>query len=564
MELMRRTQPQHPTDFELMCTRIQEFFDERTLWHRQLWNIGTVLSLQEVLEYTEACLTGRHPNTKGLEFVIASTLAEVSRDPGVAHLAVELKKVLKRLKVKTSKDLQRDAYYQLEQLTHRAQAEYFKQWTTTTSEPVEFSSRAIASHLLDSGISNTQLYRWLQTKRSALGSLPELAEETHAMLTGMCPKQFNVFIPCSAPNIGELSSKSEGQVRWMDSHSASTWLKNNIPALKKKRQHGGFLVEVERRDPWAAVDAARSLISRADARRKIARLDGKRIVMGGWAHVAGNSYEFDLSHPSNKVEIGSLRRQKAIYDFDGGLPTSIDDALELASYMKSPSVGAAIIGGWSAIEALLLRPDTTAKKYLAADHCAALVTCSLPRAELTSLTYKHMDTANDRLADQIRLADTTYTKVWHAAEHLSLGKHLELTNLEDIAAQNRILAILENPADLLKRIRNHITVSLRRLYNQRNLIAHSGYLRSAVLPAAARTSFGLVGAGLDRVVHVQLRTEDKLSPSQLIARAETELNMVGKSGGRSPIFLLDQSLKHANQPLKHNKDIKHQYSAEHR
>lgn len=541
---MRRTQPQHPTDFELMCSRIQEFFAERTLWHRQLWNIGTVLSLQEVLEYTEACLTGRHPNTRGLEFVIVSTLAEVSRDPGVAHLAVELKKVLKRLNVKTPKDLQRDAYYQLEQLTHRARAEYFKQWTTTTSEPVEFSSRAIASHLLDTGISNTHLYRWLQTKRYALGSLPELAEETHAMLTEMCLKQFNVFIPCSAPNIGEFSPKSESQVRWMDSHSASTWLKNNIPALKKKRQHGGFLVEVERRDPWAAVDAARSLISRADARRKIARLDGKRIVMGGWAHVAGNSHEFNLGHPSSKVEIGSLRRQKAIYDFDGGLPTSIDDALELASYMKSPSVGAAIIGGWSAIEALLLRPDTTAGKYLAADHCAALVTCSLPRAELTRLAYKHMHTANDLLADQIRLADTTYSKVWHAAEHLSLGKHLELTNLEDIAAQNRILAILKNPADLLKRIRNHITVSLRRLYNQRNLIAHAGSLRSAVLTATARTSLGLVGAGLDRIVHVQLRTDDKLLPSQLIARAETELNMVGKSGGRSPIFLLDQPLKH--------------------
>ena len=65
-----------------------------------------------------------------------------------------------------------------------------------------------------------------------------------------------------------------------------------------------------------------------------------------------------------------------MYRFDGSLPTATDDALELASYMQSPSAGAAIIGGWSAIEGLLIRPGD-GQYYQAADGLAALVTCSL-------------------------------------------------------------------------------------------------------------------------------------------------------------------------------------------
>jgi len=97
------------------------------------------------------------------------------------------------------------------------------------------------------------------------------------------------------------------------------------------------------------------------------------------------------------VEIGSLYRQEAVYRFDGGLSTEVDDALELASYMESPSLGAAITGSWAAIEGLLIRPDE-GRHHLAADRLAALVTCSLPRAELTPLAYEHLTNANGELA----------------------------------------------------------------------------------------------------------------------------------------------------------------------
>ncbi len=374
---MGETQAPLPTDFELVRSRLRDFFARNAPWHRRLWGIGTVLSLREVLEYANGCLTGRSPSTEGLRFVVGSASREVGRDPGVAHLATELESLLRRLRVDSPKDLSRHVYDQLEQLVRRADGEYCERWRDAADDvPVEFASRAIASHLLDSGISSEHLYRWLQATASSLSTIPELAAE------------------------------------------------------------------------------------------------------------------------------------------------------------------AAVIGAWSAVEALLIRP-TERSKHHAADRLAALVACSLPRAELTPLAYRHIDAANDQLAAAIRAADTNYAKVRHVEEHLRSGGRLALTDGSEIAAQDRIVAILHDPAGNLERIRGYVTESLRRLYNQRNQIAHSGSLRSAVLTATARTSFALVGAGLDRIVHAQLQADNPSTPLQLVARAETELSLVGTPGGRSPTSLLE-------------------------
>ncbi|MDE0231508.1 MAG: hypothetical protein OXI56_08950 [bacterium] len=227
-----------------------------------------------------------------------------------------------------------------------------------------------------------------------------------------------------------------------------------------------------------------------------------------------------------------------MYDFDGGLPAETDDALELASSMESPSPGTAITGGWAAIEGLLIRPGE-GSYYEAADRLAALVACSFPRAEMTPLAYRHIEASDDDLAHQIREATTNKQKVLLVERHLSSGGLLTLTDNSDIAAQNRMLALVANKAQGLERIRRYVTESLRRLYNQRNVIAHSGSLRSVTLEATLRTSPILVGAGLDRIVHGQLQVGHQLTPLSLVARAEVELRMVGTSGGRELASLLD-------------------------
>ena len=482
-------------------------------------------------------MAGRASNTEGLKFVIETSRREAVRDPGVAHLTSELDELLSRLEVKSLKEVNRDLCDELGHLARRAQDDYLDRWVNAPADvPVEFAARAIASHLLDIGFSSTHLYRWLQSKRSSLTTLPQLAEEAAGMVATMWPRQFEVFVPCSAPFA--KPSEPSGSVTWLGGRAAAEWLRENVPEAESRRHSGGFLVVVEQRDPWAAVDAARSLVARSDARAKVARLNDEGIRMDGWARVAGSQRNFDVRHQVSHVEIGSLDRQASVYRFDGSLPAATDDALELASYMQSPSAGAAIIGGWSAIEGLLIRPGE-GQYYMAADRLAALVTCSLPRAELTPLAHGHMRTADDTLANELVAAESNYARVKLVASHLSTGERLVLTHGSDIAAQNRIVGILQDPSGELQRIRRYVTESLRRLYNQRNLIAHSGSFRSGALSATARTAFSLVGAGLDRVVHAQLQADRATSPTELAARAEVELRMVGKPGGRSPISLLD-------------------------
>ena len=263
----------------------------------------------------------------------------------------------------------------------------------------------------------------------------------------------------------------------------------------------------------------------------------RSIRLAGWARVAGSERQFSVDTPARRVEIGSLDRAAAVYDFDGGLPAETDDALDLASYMESPSPGAAITGGWAAIEALLTHPGE-GKHHEAADRLAALVTCSFPRAEMTPLAYRHSE-GSDPLAAEIRNASANKQKVLLVERHLSQGGRLTLTNGSDIAAEMRMINLINDRAPSLARIRLYVTESLRRLYNQRNIIAHSGSLRSVTLEATLRTSLPLVGAGLDRIVHAQLESEGDLRPLALVARAETELRMAGSPGERDLASLLD-------------------------
>lgn len=207
--------------------------------------------------------------------------------------------------------------------------------------------------------------------------------------------------------------------------------------------------------------------------------------------------------------------------------------------MESSSEGAVITGGWVSIEALLIRPGESAHSH-AADHLAALVTCSLPRAEMTSLAYRHIDAATvDPLTERQKRSDTNYEKVRLVEQHLRSNVRLTLTDGSDIAAEARVLAMVNDPASELSRIHEYVTESLCRLYNQRNLISHSGSLRSVALAATIRTAPSLVGAGLDRIIHAQLDTHGQLTALELVARAEVELGLVGSPGGRDLASLLN-------------------------
>lgn len=521
----------------LVSDRLREFCNHKALWHRRLWNVGTVLCLREVVEYAESCIDSTSPNTEGLRYVVETGRREVKRDPGVAHLAGQIENCFAELDQSAAKDVRPAPVQRLRELIRRADAEYLAGWCHANHLPaIEFMCRAVAAHLLDGGLSADHLHRWLHRRAAELTSVADLLEALAEMSVEMQERRFDVFVPGTAPF--KKTTTPSDYVRWLDGSAAAGWLQEKIPYDERRRHNGGFVVSVTTRDPWSAVAAARATVARAASRARVARMHGSEVKVEGWACVAGSRQKFGMRPLYRPLEIGSLDRQDSVYRFDGAIAPEVDDALELASYMASLGPGAAITGGWSAIESLLLRPGE-GRHYRAADRMAALIACSLPRAEMTALAYRHLESADDSLAQQIEGVPTNHEKVQIVERHLGAGHRLTLAGNADVAAEERILAIIRDPSTQLGKVRRFVAESLRRLYNQRNIISHSGSFRSEALEATIRTSFSLVGAGLDRVVHEQLSQGDRATPLQLIARAENELNLAGSAGGRALSSLLE-------------------------
>lgn len=68
------------------------------------------------------------------------------------------------------------------------------------------------------------------------------------------------------------------------------------------------------------------------------------------------------------------------------------------------------------------------------------------------------------------------------------------------ASYRRMVSLIARPAETLERVAGQLEDAYRRLYRQRNLIAHSGAVRLVVLRQTLATVAPLVGAGVDRAV----------------------------------------------------------------
>ncbi len=97
--------------------------------------------------------------------------------------------------------------------------------------------------------------------------------------------------------------------------------------------------------------------------------------------------------------------------------------------------------------------------------------------------------------------------------------------------------LLANPFKELGDVRLVFAGVLRRLYRQRNIVAHGGTTAAVALDAALRTAAPLVGAGLDRVVHAALTL--RVEPLDLAARAENSLALVSDPLGPAVTGLLE-------------------------
>jgi hypothetical protein len=217
----------------------------------------------------------------------------------------------------------------------------------------------------------------------------------------------------------------------------------------------------------------------------------------------------------------------------------VDAALQLLAHLDQGPPEAAATSGWSAIESLLTAPGDAGGNVVAADRLAALVTCAWPRAELTTLAHRRISAVDDHLTVRLRTTETNREKSDLIATEIRAGRWLKLTDRSDEGAVKRLEKLFKDPAGTLGSIESYSASAFRRLYRQRNLVAHGARTSAVALRPSLRTVSPLVGAGMDRIVHAYLA--DEVDPLDLAARARLELQRAGSADAADVTALLERN-----------------------
>ena len=519
----------HPT---LVIGRLRDYFGRRTNWQRRLWNPGTITVLEEVLE--AACLLNQgHFSNRAVQALAATAEIRAGRDSGIGPSAI--RKVANRCLREITKS--QTARYKLEYLLRDVSSGYFERWAAALrSEPdkiaTEQASRVIAGHLFALGFSPDKLHKWgtwLEKGRQP-ETLADLFEEAE-MFSRLQERVWSVFVPFRRLARHEQAMPSE----WLNPKAARLWLAQHVGGFEERHQ-GGFVLTIRVRDPWAAVDQAGDILESLGNRATVGVPGNPRFEPLTVAFVAGSDQPFSLERPRRRVEIHSLKRANALFALaDSALPARLQSAIDLIAPLERGPHGAAIAGGWAVLEAIFGHPEK--KNIEVARDMSLLIACSLPRAELTSLSYAYLEQHDDALSSNLRDARSNRDRCLILCEAIGRTDPLAFPRSSDQAAYDRLRAMIADPGTVLNKVVEYVEESLSRLYRQRNLVLHAGETDSVAMPAVLRTVPPLLGAGLDRLVHDAL-TNDRSDPLRLVARAEVELRLCGQPGGSHIVDLL--------------------------
>lgn len=515
-----------------VSTCLLGFCGPRSPWQRRLWTVGCVLGIREALEASDAAVEG-HLSDRAAQDVRAAIRREAGRDPGVGGAAQ-----IKALQTCLNSDLRKEGgdYMRLQEILVRVQAGYLGRLSHALREDSENrpmperAARSIASHLLDAGYTLEYLHRWFSYRihHGEVVTLSEIVEEA-AGLVEDDPKTFEVMVPVRAiPR-----TRSNMPSSWQSAQATSDWLKAHGFSTTDLRQSGGFLMRIQARDAWGAVEIANEQLELISARVALGARAVTRDCGYGW--VSGYKSPFRLHDVRRGVEIRALERERRLYEYER--QSRLDSALELVAPLNSGSPSTAIAGGWAAVEALLLGPGDSGDRGVAADRLAAIIACSFVRAECTKIAYAHLEASDDRIATDLHNATSNRQRAEILERALLANQKLVLKEGADRVACARIQKILTKPKECLHDIETYLAATLRRFYRQRNLVLHSGRTHAVALRATLRTAAPLIGAGLDRLTHSYY--VEGIQPLELFARARLHLDILGSADGVSPVLLLE-------------------------
>ncbi|MFI6689186.1 integrase [Streptomyces sp. NPDC050485] len=530
-----------------VLARMADYFtDEGTPWPRRLWDIGSVLALEELWEagYWQAHQV-LSPTACDWQRNELSALIGPDRGLGDKDLRKEITALLKQPLKDPSPERRR-----LKEIIGHVRSGYLERWAAAAKLPEdqqvkpERFSRTVAAHLLDLGYSASHLKNWARGLDRDKATTVDIAESA-AELARASAQSHSVLVALDRVPHRELAEPLE---HWHSKGKVVTWLREHGHDTAGFRAGGGFVYQLQALDPYGAAEQARQLLGRMTARSQFLRARRGSIVPLPHIWVAGHPTPVPLDPPARGADVLSLVHEGHLYKVDSRRGR-IDDALELAAVVNRGALAPAVAGGWAAVESLLVDAGDPqgdgerSGKAIAADRMAAILACSWPRAELTTLAHRHRPRQPDDLATAIEACTTNRERARLVATALKTGgaEALALTKAStrytDEPAAQRMAALVQDPRRQLAEVTKAFRIAMRRLYRTRNIILHGGATQGVALEASLRTAAPLLGAGLDRIVHAAYT--EGLDPLDLAARAEVALQLVNGETGLTTVDLLE-------------------------
>jgi hypothetical protein len=521
--------PPLPGNDGYVAARVLDFFGLASPWQRGLWCTGLVLTLKELLEASEA-VHARVLHEEAFRYLAAEAVKLVGIDPGSGDR--QQKRLIQKC---LTKDLSYGGldWLTLSKITEEIERHYLERWTLALKDATippspERAARLIAAHLLDAGFSPEFLSRWwtYNIRRKGHDPIAKLVAAAHGLACEQ-PQAYKVLIVFA----GIPHSRSSMPTNWADARSVSQWLRNNGFDPRGLSQDGGVWLDVNARDPWAAVESAMEVVDRVAARVAVGTNSQLTPLSRAW--IEGQRRPFQLGSRRRGVAVRALYLQDQLYS--GHVSGIVDAAIELLAPLASSSPSAAAAGGWAAIEALLSGPGDS-ERVSAGDRMASLVACSYPRAELTALSYR-IEELGGSLATRLGSCTSNRDRAKVLAEAICDGADPALRTCSDAAGLERMRELVRDPFPTLRDIEAEAAACFRRLYRHRNMVLHWGKTDAVGLRANVRTAAPLVGAGMDRVAHAWF--VEKTRPLELAARARVHLET--KTSGTAFVDLLAPS-----------------------
>lgn len=495
--------------------RLSDFVGLRTPWSRSLWSVGTSFQIAELLD---ACLPPQAQtlSDSSQKSILDACKRAVGSDPVIDQ----------RERAQLNQHLVKpphpggSTFHGLLELRARIDDNYMLRWANLfRNNPLaagpERAARSIATHLLDLGFSDANLSNWFSEKSAGIvdeAGLAALCDAAHQDLVAAGKSAYTMLFVFRTPMVGGVQHPPA----WLpNSRSVASWLRSNSFSTSGVRAPVGLTVELTARDKFSALEQGWAIIDNYAARALMAT--GKPLEALDDVWIAGDADSpFKLSRRSRGVKIGVLHRQAKIFvDTDD---TNVDAAFGLLAQLEHSTPSAAIAGGWAAIESLLGEPGD---RSAAADNLASLVACSVPRAELTALSYTAAD--HDPQIKQSLQGKSNRERAALIGDMIRNQRFVALPGTSDVAATHRLDRFFADPSGYMGELQRSISQAFHRLYRQRNHILHGGITSSIALPPTLRTTARLAGAGMDRIAHGLY--VDNLKPLELTARAKIAIAM---------------------------------------